>query len=116
MQLGIFKRQNDDTFQGVFLSLSCHRELIFRKAEKPAKKLLPDYKIYRDSNIIGVGYLLQDLVPNLRGHLMSVKIDDPTFEKAIYCYLVGVGQDDKFVLDWDRSNVIPFKQNLSKAS
>ena len=91
-------KQKDGGFLGTLNTLALHAaKVAFVPVEKPTEKG-PVYRVLLGDSEIGAGWKRTSKAGNA---YISVKLDDPSFARPIYCVLT---KSDKagYTLQWDR--------------
>jgi uncharacterized protein (DUF736 family) len=91
-------KQKDGGFLGTLSTLALHAaKIAFVPVEKPTEKG-PVYRALLGDSEIGAGWKRTSKAGNT---YISVKLDDPSFARPIYCVLVKSEQGG-YALQWDR--------------
>ncbi len=91
-------KQKDGGFLGTLSTLALHAaKIAFAPVENPTDKG-PVYRVLLGESEIGAGWKRTSKAGNA---YISVKLDDPSFARPIYCVLVKSEQAG-YTLQWDR--------------
>ena len=97
--IGTFTKSGD-TLTGTVRTLYINAKASLKPADKSSDKA-PDYRVFSGTAEIGAAW--KKTSREGRGYI-SVKFDDPSFDKPFYATLVDGEEAGSFTLIWSRTN------------